>query len=219
MTFGNVIAILAVCSVACTAKASSILGFAIVGGTSHQASIAHMGIELMKRGHNFTLLLSSEDEVSQALLARESFRAIRKIKFSGPSWIGSWDWLRSIPRDPQKAGSLCVTTCAKDAFLADACCFKPLKQATSIFQVCIVQAGCSTSQRQQHSQHKNVSFDHCPAWVSIARLALHLAITAQILERLSTLAILPTFFSCTAIKDVLSSLVSRSRASYPPTAR
>ncbi len=96
------ITVLAVCSVLYTAEASSILGFAIVGGTSHQASLANMGLELMKRGHNFTLLLSSEDAVSQARLSRQPFSAVRQMNFSGPPHIGSHDWLMSIPRDPQK---------------------------------------------------------------------------------------------------------------------
>ena len=84
------------------AKAASILGFAVVGGTSHQASVAHIGLELLKRGHNFTLLISSADTISQARLARAPFSSIQQLRWSGPSWIGTDAWLRSLPRDPQE---------------------------------------------------------------------------------------------------------------------
>ena len=98
-----VVAIFAMCSIVRAVESYSILGFATIGGSSHQASIAHIGLELMKRGHNFTLLLSSEDTASQTRLGREPFSVIKQIKFSGPDDIGTDGWLRRVPRDPEQA--------------------------------------------------------------------------------------------------------------------
>ena len=83
-------------------KAASILGFAIVGGTSHQASLARIGLKLVQRGHKFTLLLNSEDELSHARLACEPFRSLNVLNFSGQAGVGTQQWRTRIPRDPAK---------------------------------------------------------------------------------------------------------------------
>ena len=85
-------------------EAASILGFAIVGGTSHQASLARIGLELVDRGHNFTLLLSSEDVLSHTRLAYGPFRSLTVLNFSGPAGVGTQEWRARMPRDPTKAG-------------------------------------------------------------------------------------------------------------------
>lgn len=87
-----------------TSRSASILGFSIVGGTSHQAAIARIGLELVERGHNFSLLLSSEDELSHSRLAHNPFGALNVLNFSGPPGIGTQEWRAQIPRDPTKAG-------------------------------------------------------------------------------------------------------------------
>lgn len=85
-------------------EAASILGFAIVGGTSHQASLARIGLELIQRGHKFTLLLSSEDELSHSRLAYDPFSLLNVLNFSGPAGVGTMEWRARLPRDPAKAG-------------------------------------------------------------------------------------------------------------------
>lgn len=84
-------------------QAASVLGFASVGSTSHQASLGTIGLELVRRGHSFTLLLSSRDELSHSRLAHEPFNVLDVMNFSGPSVIGTQEWRENIPRDPAKA--------------------------------------------------------------------------------------------------------------------
>ena len=85
-----------------TARAKSIVGFAAPGATSHIAAFATIGVELVRRGHNFTLLLSSEDTLGQARVAR-GFESIDLLSFSGAAGVGSEGWLRGFTRDPKKA--------------------------------------------------------------------------------------------------------------------
>lgn len=84
------------------AHAGSVIGFAVTGGASHQAAFAQIGIELVQRGHDFAMLVSSGDTLSQASLARHPYGALKVYKFTGPSHIGTPDWLRKLDRDPQK---------------------------------------------------------------------------------------------------------------------
>lgn len=85
-----------------TAQAKSVIGFAVTGGASHQAACAQIGLELVQRGHDFAMLVSSGDTLSQARLARQPYGTLKVHKFSGPAHIGTPDWLRKLDRDPQK---------------------------------------------------------------------------------------------------------------------
>lgn len=87
----------------CLVEAASILGFAIIGATSHQASLATIGLELVRRGHTFKLLLSVHDELSRSRLAKEPFKALEVLNFTGPPGVGTQEWRESVPRDPAKA--------------------------------------------------------------------------------------------------------------------
>lgn len=84
-------------------EAASILGFGTIGATSHQASLAAIGLELVRRGHTFRLLLSAHDELSRSRLAHEPFKALNVLNFSGPPGVGTQKWRESVPRDPAKA--------------------------------------------------------------------------------------------------------------------
>ena len=80
--------------------AKNVIGFATIGAVSHQAAIARIGVELVKRGHSFTLLLSREDSLTPARLTHEPFKSVSVLKFSGPAKAGTNDWLRELPREP-----------------------------------------------------------------------------------------------------------------------
>ncbi|KAK9826069.1 hypothetical protein WJX74_009969 [Apatococcus lobatus] len=83
----------------------------------------------MKRGHNFTMLMSSGDELGQARLARKPFDALRKLNFSGPPDVGTETWLRQLKRDPVKDFEWIRQTGLSLArsLLADKECFAALK--------------------------------------------------------------------------------------------
>ena len=80
-------------------EAASVLGFSVMGGVPHQALVATIGLELVRRGHTFTLLLHSYDELSHSRLAVEPFRALNLLKISGPSGVGTQEWRENILRD------------------------------------------------------------------------------------------------------------------------
>lgn len=101
----TVLASLLLLSVASTAEAKSVIGFAVTGSTSHQAAVAQIGLELVQRGHEFAMLVSSGAKLSQARLARQPYAALRRYAFSGPPEIGNIDWLLKLDRDPQKVRS------------------------------------------------------------------------------------------------------------------
>ena len=93
-------------AVGCCFRASiakSVLGVAVTGGTSHHATFAKIGVELSERGHDFTLLLSSGDTLAQARLAYPPFSDLKQIRYSGPEYIGTNEWLSDLDRDPAKA--------------------------------------------------------------------------------------------------------------------
>ena len=96
------VCLLLLCAILQGSSAKSIVGFAVPGATSHLAGFGAIGLELLKRGHNFTLLMSSGDEHGQARLARRPFDAVPKRNFSGPLDVGTEGWLRKIKRDPVK---------------------------------------------------------------------------------------------------------------------
>lgn len=88
-----------------TAEASSVLGFALVGGQGHQLPMLRLGRELSSRGHNFTMLLSTADEISRTLLQSQAFAGLNIISFDGPPYLGTRQWFEGLPRDPQKAST------------------------------------------------------------------------------------------------------------------
>ena len=90
-------------------RAASILGFSLVGSTSHQAPLGRIGLELTQRGHKFTVLLSSQDELSHSRLAYDPFGGLNVLNFSGPARNGTQQWRAGIPRATGKARSLSKT--------------------------------------------------------------------------------------------------------------
>ena len=96
-------------SLARVSAAKSILGFASIGATSHQAVLARIGLELRERGHDFAMLVSSEDALTLARFAQDPFKDLRQIVWSGPAEIGSNQFLNKIPRDPAKVYTYVAT--------------------------------------------------------------------------------------------------------------
>lgn len=82
--------------------ASSILGFGLVGGRSHQLTILRIGRELIDRGHSFTLLTSVHEKLSPSMLDRVGARNVRIMTFDGPPGLGTEGWLRNLSRDPSQ---------------------------------------------------------------------------------------------------------------------
>ncbi len=74
----------------------------MTGATSHHATFAKLGLELVERGHDFTLLLSSGDTLGQDRLARPPFNELRQVKFAGPEGTGTSDSLSDLDRNPAK---------------------------------------------------------------------------------------------------------------------
>ena len=103
-------------------EAAAILGFAIPGGASHYASVAGIGLDLMHRGHKFTVLVSSEDTVAQRRMAKDPFRAVKVLKFKGPANIGNDIWRINIPRDPSQVGSEQVDPPSRFLFIFSQIC-------------------------------------------------------------------------------------------------
>ena len=87
-------------------SAKSVLGFAVPGGTSHHATFAQIGLELVDRGYDFTLLLSSLDTLGQARLARPPFSNLKQVHFAGPSGVGTNEALNASDGGLSKANKL-----------------------------------------------------------------------------------------------------------------
>ena len=102
------------------ASAKSIIGFAATGITSHTAAVARVGLELKERGHDFAMLVSAGDVLTQARLAKHPFEEVRQIRYAGPPDLGTVKWLERLDRIPQKVSfdSLC---CLSDTDLISAC--------------------------------------------------------------------------------------------------
>lgn len=68
-------------------SASSVLGFGRVGGRSHHRVILRIGLELIDRGHTFTLLISERDheKLFPSMLDRAETRAVNIVTFAGPA--------------------------------------------------------------------------------------------------------------------------------------
>ena len=75
------------------ASASSILAFATVGARSHQLGMLKIGEELVRRGHRFTLLLSSEEAAHTYLVPN-----MTSVTFHGPPRLGTLDWFTNMSR-------------------------------------------------------------------------------------------------------------------------
>ena len=89
-------------SLASDSEAKAVIGFATTGATSHQAAIARIGVELVARGHDFALLLSTEDHLTNSRLSHGQFQSVRVVNFTGPAKLGHNEWLNELPRDPQE---------------------------------------------------------------------------------------------------------------------
>ncbi len=79
--------------------AVNVLGFAVPGARSHQFAVLRVGQELAKRGHNFTLLVSSEEALDKQRLGKRAFDSLYMATFQGPEGIGTQEWFVNQPRD------------------------------------------------------------------------------------------------------------------------
>lgn len=82
-------------------QTSSILAFGVTSGVSHHLQLIKIGQELIERGHNFTLLISSA-EVSKHVFEQARGRGCQIIEFRDevPA-VGSFDSIRTILRNPE----------------------------------------------------------------------------------------------------------------------
>lgn len=62
-------------------EASSILGCATVGARSHHMNVLRIGRELVGRGHNFTMLVSSTDAISLDTVGSRGFPGLHVVQF------------------------------------------------------------------------------------------------------------------------------------------
>ncbi|KAL0022994.1 hypothetical protein WJX79_004166 [Trebouxia sp. C0005] len=83
--------------------AVNVLGFAVPGARSHQFAVLRVGQELAKRGHNFTLLVSSEEALDQQRLGKRAFDGLSVATFQGLVGIGTQEWFVNQPRDVAEA--------------------------------------------------------------------------------------------------------------------
>lgn len=85
--------------------AHSILGFAVMAGVSHQLNVLKIGHELADRGHEFSMLLSSQDAIGIDTITKHAFPGLKMVTFSGPAGVGTEEWASSLSRDPQTVSS------------------------------------------------------------------------------------------------------------------
>lgn len=83
-------------------NAVSVLGFALIGGRSHQHCVLRIGQELAARGHNFTLLVSDKENVDVQRLGSKAFPGLNVVQFAGPPGLGSFEWFQALSRDIRK---------------------------------------------------------------------------------------------------------------------
>lgn len=79
---------------------SSILGFSMVGTSSHQMLLLKIGQELVNRGHTFSLLVTTYDTMSLQVVSGVS--NIQVLMFQGPLYAGTEEWAARLPQDPQE---------------------------------------------------------------------------------------------------------------------
>lgn len=79
--------------------ATSILAFAAVGARSHQFCVLRVGQALAARRHNFTLLISDQDDLSLHKLGSKAFDGLNIVAFHGPPFIGTDEWIQQLSRD------------------------------------------------------------------------------------------------------------------------
>ena len=79
--------------------ATSVLAFAAVGARSHQFCVLRIGQALAARGHNFTLLISDQDDLTVDKLGSKAFHGLDIVAFRGPPFIGTDAWIQQLSRD------------------------------------------------------------------------------------------------------------------------
>jgi len=84
------------CSWGCCCECS---GVSVPEARSHQFAVLRVGQELAKRGHNFTLLVSSEEALDKQRLGKRAFDGLHVVTFQGPEGIGTQEWFVNQPRD------------------------------------------------------------------------------------------------------------------------
>lgn len=72
---------------------SFILGFVMVGTSSHQMLRLKIGRELISRGHTFSLLVNAYDALSLQVVSRVP--GIQVLRFQGPLYAGTEEWAAS----------------------------------------------------------------------------------------------------------------------------
>ena len=85
---------------------SSILAVAAIAGRSHQHCLLRTGQELAARGHKFTLLASSIEGLTRRSLRSKAFPGLDLIEYDGPPYIGTTEWMETMPRDPKTVRAL-----------------------------------------------------------------------------------------------------------------
>ena len=93
-------------------KAVSVLGFALIGGRSHQHCVLRIGQELAARGHNFTLLVSDKENLTVEKLGSKAFPGLIVVQFAGPPGLGSFEWFQALSRDTKKVRQAHMQACS-----------------------------------------------------------------------------------------------------------
>ena len=63
-------------------------------------SCARVGHELVNRGHNFTVLISSSDDISQQTFNSRNTPGMQVLTFQGTAGVGTLEWASNLSRDP-----------------------------------------------------------------------------------------------------------------------
>jgi len=94
---------------------SFILGFVMVGTSSHQMLRLKIGRELISRGHTFSLLVNAYDALSLQVVS--GVPGIQTLRFQGPLYAGTEEWAAS----PQEVRFVVFCTEAQARCLSPAC--------------------------------------------------------------------------------------------------
>lgn len=77
----------------------SVLAIGAVGARSHQFRVLRIGQALAARGHNFTLLMSDQDDIDLDKLGPTALVGLDLVTFRGPPFVGIDLWNQQLSRD------------------------------------------------------------------------------------------------------------------------
>lgn len=103
----------------------SVLAFAAVGARSHQFCVLRIGQALAARGHNFTLLISDQDDLGLDKLGSTALVGLDLVTFRGPPFVGTDLWNQQRSRDLLEVCQ-CSTMAIFDCELCEAKDMNPL---------------------------------------------------------------------------------------------